>query len=217
MSDIFNEVDEEVRRERLKQMWDRYSGLIIGVALLVVVGVGGWRAWEYWEQRKAAESGAAFEAAATLSTEGKAEAAVVAFDRLAAEGSSGYRILARFREAAELAEKDRPAAIKAYDALAADTRLSRTLQDLAAVRAALLAVDGAGYDEIQRRLEPLAAADRAFRHTAREILALSAWRAGDAAATRRWVEMVTSDAETPANTRARVEVLTAVTPNVSKG
>ena len=56
MSDIFQEVDEEVRREKLQQLWERHSNLIIAVALLVVLAVGGWRGYEYWENQKAAEA-----------------------------------------------------------------------------------------------------------------------------------------------------------------
>ena len=67
MSDIFSEVDEEVRRERLKQLWDKYSLLIIAVAVLIVAGIGGWRAYEYWVAQKAAAAGAAFENAVTMS------------------------------------------------------------------------------------------------------------------------------------------------------
>ncbi len=46
MSDIFREVDEEVRREQLKKLWERYSILIVAVAVLIVAGVGGWRGYE---------------------------------------------------------------------------------------------------------------------------------------------------------------------------
>jgi hypothetical protein len=67
VSDIFTEVDEEVRREQLKKLWERYSNLIIGAAILVVAAVGAWRGYEYWQARKAAEAGAAYEAALKLS------------------------------------------------------------------------------------------------------------------------------------------------------
>ena len=122
MSDIFHEVDEEVRREKLKQLWERHGNLIVAFALLVVLAVGGWRGYDWWETQKAAESGAAFEAAVTLAESGKQAEAQEAFAKLAKDGSSGYRVLARFREAAELAKSDRAAAVKAYDALAADSR-----------------------------------------------------------------------------------------------
>jgi hypothetical protein len=217
VSDIFQEVDEEVRRERLEQLWKRYGGVIIAGALVVLACIGGWRGYVYWEQRKAAEAGAAFEAASTLADEGKHAEAEAAFARLATEGTTGYRVLSRFREAAQLAMRDPKAAVGAYDALAADASLGRPMQDLAAVRAGLLLIDSAPYAELSTRLEPLTAADRPFRHSAREMLALAAWRAGDSAAARRWIDTVVTDPETPAGIRNRVDVLMALTASDGKG
>jgi hypothetical protein len=73
-----------------------------------------------------------------------------------------------------------------------------------------LLIDAGAYAEAQQRLEPLAAADRTFRYTAREFLVLAAWRAGDSAAVKRWSDMVMTDGQTPAATRSRVEMLMAV-------
>jgi len=217
VSDIFQEVNEEVRRERMKQLWERYGNLIVVIAFLIVGGVAGWRGYEWWEARKAAEAGATFEAAAALAAEGKHEQAEAAFAKIAVEGTSGYRILARFREAAELALRDPAAAIKAYDALIADSAIGRAMQDLATVRAGLLLADTAPYDEVRARLEPLTANDRPFRHTAREILALAAWRVGDHKAATHWFDLIMTDAETPAGTRARVEMLIALSAADGKG
>ena len=68
----------------------------------------------------------------------------------------------------------------------------------------------------KQRLEPLAANDRTFRHTAREFLVLAAWRAGDSAAAKRWFDMIMTDAQTPAGTRSRVEMLMALGAGASK-
>jgi len=216
VSDIFREVDEEVRREKLQQLWERHSNLIVAAALAVVLAVGGWRGYDWWEGKKAAESGAAFEAALLLAEGGKQAEAQAAFAKLAQEGSSGYRILARFREAAEVARTDPPAAMQAYGALAADSSLGRTLQDLAAIRGGLIMVDTAPLGELTAKLEPLTAADRPFRHTARELLALAAWRAADRAAAKRWFDIIATDAETPAGTRQRMEVLMTLSGDKAK-
>ena len=216
MSDIFREVDEEVRRERLQQLWERHGNLIVALALLIVLAVGGWRGYDWWEDRKAAESGAAFEAAVALAESGKQDEAQAAFSKLAKEGSSGYRILARFREAAELAKTDPGAAVTAYDSLAAESGVGRSLQDLAVIRAGLILVDTATPAELATRLEPLTASDRPFRHAARELLALGAWRAGDAAAAKRWFDLIAADLETPAGTRQRIEVLMTLSGTKAK-
>ena len=62
MSEIFNEIDEDLRREQIKKLWERYSIFIIAAAILIVAGVGGWRGYQYLEAKKAAEAGSAFEA-----------------------------------------------------------------------------------------------------------------------------------------------------------
>ena len=66
MADIFQEVDEEVRREQLKKLWQGYGNYIAAACIIVVVAVGGWRGYEWWQGKKAAESGAAFEQAVAL-------------------------------------------------------------------------------------------------------------------------------------------------------
>ena len=57
MSDIFSEVDEEVRREQLRKLWERYGFLLIAACVLLVAGVAGWRGYEWWEAKWAAEAG----------------------------------------------------------------------------------------------------------------------------------------------------------------
>ncbi|HEY6601428.1 MAG TPA: tetratricopeptide repeat protein [Xanthobacteraceae bacterium] len=217
MSDIFREVDEEVRREQLKKLWDRYGNYVVVAAVLLVAAVAAWRAYMWWEARKAAETGAAFEAATALAEAGKRSEAEAAFAKIAADGTAGYRHLARMREAAELAQSDAKAAITAYDQIAADRAVGPVLQDLAALRAAALLIDTGALEEAQRRLEPLAANDRTFRHTAREFLVLAAWRAGDTAAAKRWFDLIMTDAQTPAATRSRVEMLMALGTGASRG
>ncbi len=216
MADIFHEVDEEVRREQLKKLWDRYSIYLIALAVLIVVGVSGWRGYEYWVAKKAAAAGAAFEAAAVLNDQGKYAEAEAAFAKVAIEAPAGYRVLARMRVAGALAQVKPADAIKAYDELSADASIGTTWQDLAALRAGMLLVDTTSLAEMQRRLAPLAEPSRSFRHTARELLALSAWRNHDLAAARRYLDMIATDAETPAGTRARAEVLSGLIAADSK-
>ena len=145
-----------------------------------------------------------------MSGEGKNKEAEEAFAKLAASGTSSYRMLARFREAAEVARRDPKAAVAIYDQLAADSSLGRDLQDLAALRAGTILVDTAPYSEIVQRLEPLTAPDRTFRHSARSMLALAAWRAKDTTAMRKWSDMILADAETPSGTRGQIQMLLAL-------
>jgi len=217
VSDIFDEVDEEVRREQFKKFWERYGYLVVALAILIVAGVAGWRGYQYWQDKKAAETGAKFTAAALLAEQGKHEEAEKAFARVAGEGSAGYRVLARLREAAELAARDPKAAVAAYDDIAASSSTGQPLKDLAAVRAAMLLLDSAPFAEMSRRLEPIAAAGAPFRHSARELLAFAAWKAGDAATVRKWATLIRADQESPAALRQRVEVLMSLAGDTGQG
>jgi hypothetical protein len=210
VADIFQEVDEEVRREQLQKLWERYGAYFITLAVLVVIGVAGWRGYQYWEAKKAAEAGTRFEQAVTLSEQGKHAEAEAAFAKITAEAPAGYRVLARLRAAAELANTDVKGAVAAYDALASDGSIGQSLQDIAALRAAMLLVDTAPLDEMRHRLDPLSEPGRTFRHSAREMLALSAWRVGDTATAKRYVDMIANDAETPQGLRSRADVLSAL-------
>jgi hypothetical protein len=214
---IFAEVDEEVRRERYKQLWDQYGTYAIAVAFVIVVGIGGWRGYQWWEARRAAEAGAAFEAAAALVEQDKHAEADAAFAKIAADAPAGYRVLARLREAASAAQRDPKAAVTIYDQVATDSSAGPVLQDLANLRAGMLLADTETYDALRARLEPLTGADRTFRHTAREILAFSAWRGNNSEAVKRWVDLIVTDAQTPASTRSRIDMLMALTGDQAKG
>jgi len=217
VADIFHEVDEEVRREQLKRLWDRYSMYLIALAVLIVAGIGAWRGYEYWVAKRAAAAGAAFEAATALGEQGKYAEAEAAFAKVAVDAPEGYRVLARMRAAGALAQIKPADSVKAYDELSADASLGATWQDLAAIRAGLLLVDTATLADMRRRLEPLAEPTRSFRHTARELLALSAWRNHDFAAARRYLDMIATDAESPIGTRARADVLSGLIAAEGKG
>jgi hypothetical protein len=216
VSELFDEVDEDVRRDQLKKLWDDYSIYIVAGALLIIAAVGGWRGYQYLETKKAAEAGVAFDRAIDLSEANKHVEAEAAFSDLAAKAPSGYRMLARLRAAAEVASRDPKAAAKMYDDIAADRSVGALIQEHAKIRAAGLLLETSGYPDLLARLEPLAAPEATFRHTARELLALSAWHAADAVAARKWLDMIANDGETPPSMRSRAEALQALLPPVAK-
>jgi hypothetical protein len=216
VSELFDEVNEDVRREQLKQLWDRYSIYIVAAALLVIAAVGGWRGYQYLEAKKAAEASVTFNKAVELSEQNKHTEAEAAFNSLAATAPSGYRLLARLHAASEVAIRDPQAAVKLYDDIAADRGVATLDQELARVRAAQLLVDTSAYPALLKRLESETGPAATFRHTARELLALSAWRANDMTSARKWLDMIANDAETPPGMRSRAEALQALLPPVAK-
>jgi hypothetical protein len=210
MDQFIREVDEEYRRERALAIWRRYSGLIVGIAILVIAGVGGWRYWQHLERQQAEAAAVRYEDALRLARDGKPEDAEKALGALVGEAPAGYRLLARFRLAAETGKQNPEAGAKAYDALANDPVVGGTMQDLARLRAAMLRLDSAEPTVIGRDLERLAAPTNPWRHTARELLGLAGLKRGDHEAAGRWFEQIAADRDAPAGLRNRIEIYMAL-------
>jgi hypothetical protein len=205
MADFFREVDEEVRRDRILQLWTKYRYLLIAGAILLVAGTGAWRLYFQYRDSAAEAAGAKFEAAMQLSREGKSDEAVAAFEAIAKSAPKGYATLARLRAADETAARDPQAAITAFEALAASPGIDPLYQDFAKLRAAMLRIDTDDPLEFERKFAPLASDTFAYRYQIRELLGLAALKrkAFDVAA--NWFDGIVSDTRAPPaiNIRAR--------------
>ena len=218
MADIFQEVDEEVRREQLKKLWDRYGIYLIAACVLVVVGVGAWRGYEWWQAKQGGGIRRGVRAGGRLAEAGKTPGRR---SRLRQARHRRHRRLSRAGASARSGRTWRrpiaTAAVKAYDEIAADRSAGQVIAGSGRGAGRVLLVDHAPYSEMRTRLEPLTGADRTFRHSAREMLALSAWKAGDVAAARQWTDMIVTDPQTPAGARSRAEVLSELIAASGKG
>jgi len=208
MSDIFREVDEDLRREQYKRLWDRFGLYVIGLAVLIVLGVSGYKAWEWWERTQAAATGDRFLAALELSDAGKHDEALAALAAIAADGSGGYPVLATFRSAGEKAAAgDTDGAVAAYDAIASRRGLPPLVADLARLRAAMILADSLGPDELQSRIGDLVQTGNPWRHSAREILGLAAYRVGDLDTARKYFDEIADDQESGQGVKQRAQLM----------
>ena len=207
MSDIFREVDEDVRRDKAAEFWKKNQNYIIAVAAIIVLATAGWRFYDYRRTEAAQAAGAQFEQVLELDRNGKASEAAAALAKIAAEGPAGYRLMARLSAAALQAKTDPAAAIAAYDALAQDASIGPLFQETARLRAALLRLDAGQTDQAKAALEALATPTGAYRHTAREMLGVVALQAQDYEGAGKWLDMVVADPEAPRGTRQNAELL----------
>ena len=132
MSDdsFFREVNEEMRQDQARALWDRYGPYALALAVLVVLGTAGFVAYEYWTESRASRSGDAFSQALVLANEGKNDEALGALEQLEAEGYGAYPLLARMRAATVLAAKgDFDGAVESFDEVAADSSVSTASLD----------------------------------------------------------------------------------------
>jgi len=208
VSDIFSEVEEDLRNEQMRSLWKRFGGYAIGLAVGIVAITAG---TEYYESRTTQQREAnakAYEAAVRVVETGDADAAEAALASVA-DGDHGFAILAELRRAALLIEQGQTdQAAAAYDALADQADVPPAIQGLARIRATALLFDGLSDDEVGARLSSMAEEEAAYYHGALELLALSALRAGDEERARGFLNQLTLDPATPPNMRTRaIEVM----------
>jgi hypothetical protein len=207
MSDIFREVDEEVRRDQALQFWQKYQNYVIATALIAVAATGAWKAFITYQTRAAEAAGSRFEAALQLLRDGKNAEAKTSFAAVAADAPAGYRLLANFASASALAATDSAAGASAFDNLASDSATPALMQTVAQMRAALLRLDDADISEIKRRLEPLAQPGKPFRNGARELLGYAALRANDYDFAAQQFDQIVVDPTSTAAQRQRAEAM----------
>ncbi|MFI5015637.1 MAG: tetratricopeptide repeat protein [Hyphomicrobiales bacterium] len=206
MTDIFREVDEDVRRARFEEVWKQYGNLIVAAAMIVVAAAAGWQVYGHFRLKQEERASAKFQMAIELSEGGRSAEAESLLASVMKKGPAGYAMLAQFREAAETGKRDPTAAVTLYDALAADAGIGQALQGLAQLRAAMLLADSLSATDLTKRLDALTGATSPWRSLARELLGLADLKAGDFEAAGRYFDEIVTDPETPLGLRQRVEV-----------
>ena len=211
MSDIFREVDEELRQEQAKRLWKRFGKYIIAVVVLVVAGVAGHQIWTAYDQERRSASSTAYAAALQLAADGQTAAALEAFSALTEEGAGGYAKLAAFEAARLQIEAGNPeAAVALLDGVADDSGAGRPLRDAASLLAVMQQLETGDPAALQARLEPLAQPGQAYRPLALELSALLALRNNDRAAARQYFQQVADDLTAPSGSRTRATQMLTV-------
>jgi hypothetical protein len=206
--EFIREVDEELQREKLGDLWKRYGGLVIGAAVAVVLATAGWVGWQRWQDHRRGQEAERFaqrELAALSGAPAEAAAGLLDFAR---EASPGFAAVARLHAAALAGRAADPAgALAALDAVAADPAADPLLRDAARLLAASRRLEVEDPGALVAGLQPLAADGAPWRHAARQLLAAAQLRAGarqEAVATLR---RLVDDAEAPAGLRGRAAEL----------
>jgi hypothetical protein len=211
VSDIFTEVDEDLRRDRALKLWEKYGNYVIGAAVLIVVATAGIVGWRDYERRQAEAGAIKYVTALDQARGTDAAVGAVALNAVAREAPAGYGALARLHEAALKARTDQAAAAEQYRALAVDTSVASEIRDAASVLAALNSAEKADPALLERQVAAMATPGSAWRHISWEIAALAAMRAGNLEQARTLYTRIADDPEAPAGLRGRAaEMLAAL-------
>lgn len=219
LTDIFTEVEEDLRRERAKRLWDRYGWLVTALLLVAVAGTGGYQGWRWYEAREAAQASTRYLAALRAAEEQRADVALEGFAGLTRASPAGYRLLARLQEAAIRAREGQvETAISLWEQLARDSTVPEPYRDLAVLLAVMHQIDSGEPAALAERLSPLDRPDGTFRFSARELQALLAERQQDRTRAVTILRNLADAADAPMALRNRaVEALTSLGTDRASG
>jgi hypothetical protein len=206
---LAREVDEELRREQLLRLWEKYGTYLVAAVALIVIGVGGVKYYQYRTTVASEAAGSRLAEATRRPVQESAEAQKI-LQEIGSSGPGGYATLAKLRLAAAEREAGRlNEAIAAYEAIAKQGG-DRLLADYARLQAASLKVDSAGWTDMQNRLNDLAADGNPWRASARELLGLAAMKAGKIEEAREQFQRLLSDRDTPPSISERARIMMAM-------
>jgi len=214
LSDIFREIDEELRRDNWQQLWARYGRYIIALAVLAVVVTGAAVAWREYRLHQREAEGVRYASALDLARQGKNTEASEALAALAQGASGGRAALARLEEAAaKVKAGDVDGAIAAYDRLVADGGTDTVFRDIATLYAARYRLDKGDTAKAIGQLLPLTNASSPWHGLALEMTAAAELKSGDTAKARADFEQLAKDSAVSQGVRQRAnEMLATIAP-----
>jgi hypothetical protein len=202
---LFREVDEEVRQEQYKKLWEKFGNYFVALCLIIVASVAGVKGYQYFQMKQSQAAAVVYFDAVKSASDGKFDDALKALDVVS---HPGFKQLGLLQQAGVLAEQGKTKeAVAAFDAVAADQSVDATMRDLARIRAGYLLADSLKPDELISRLGSFDRDGQVWRHAAREIFGLAAYRTGDFSMADRYVNANFADPDTPQDMRQRAQVM----------
>ncbi|MBU2533828.1 MAG: tetratricopeptide repeat protein [Alphaproteobacteria bacterium] len=208
---LIREIEEEVRREKLAKLWNQYGIWVFAGLAAIVVMVGGWQWYSAYQTDQAQKAGGQFQEAMSLLEGDKKSDGLKILEQIAAEGTPGYAALAQLRLGAAAREAgETEKALRHYQAVADNASADRLLRSFASLQIASLKVDSGSWTEVQNRLNDLADETSPWRHSARELLGLAAYKHGKWAEAKEAYTSLMSDQDVPPDIRQRAQVAMAL-------
>ncbi|SLN47796.1 tetratricopeptide repeat protein [Oceanibacterium hippocampi] len=204
MSDIFKEVEEDLRREQSLELWKKYGKYVLALAVVIVATAAGIVSWKEYRERAMNEQGAEYASAMALIGEEDQQRVADAFGALASHADGGYQALARLQEAAALiAAEDDQAAFAVYDQLIDEAGTPDNLRRVARYLRGMHQIGKLPASDIRASLAPLMEGNDPWRFLAQELVAMAELDGGNLDGARQIFRELSDDAAAPAGVRAR--------------
>lgn len=209
MVDVFSEVDEQLRAERLRSFLRTAVPTFIATAVLCVIAVVVVWGVQAYQANQSAKASQAYQDALDTEAKGDEAAAFQMYDGLAQHGGP-YQALALMQQGGIRVDQNKPAEGAALFDKAAAASKSPLISDMAALKSAYAQLDTAPLAQMEARLSPLTAAGRPYHIQAREALAMARLGAGQTAAAKADLVAISLLQDTPDTARQRAQAVIAL-------
>lgn len=201
MSDILNEIEDDLRRQKMNEFWQENRNWIIGGIILAIVSTAALTFWRSYEYNKNVESTAALMSVA-------AQPDVEALTGFANEADADHAAMAQFMAASlHLQKGESQQAIALYDKIASTSGVAREFRDLASLYSIGQRLSADEPAKLHRELAPLAKDKNPWRFSAREMQALLYAREGKMTEAADTLSLISGDAAAPQDVRTRAFTL----------
>ena len=198
------EVDENLRRDRMRDFAKEYGGWLIAAVVLFLAASGGFIYWQQYKQQRSEHQ--VEQLAEVFKTIGSGDTATASkqLDDLSQSGSKGVRATALFtRGAVAIQQNNVKLAIAKYREIAGDDGLPKAYRDAALIRQTALEFDQLQPQEVIARLQPLAQRGNPWFGTAGEMTAMALIKQGKNKEAGQLFAAIARDTSVPESLRSR--------------
>ncbi|WP_428149084.1 tetratricopeptide repeat protein [Brevundimonas sp.] len=206
MTDVFEEVEEDIRSERLKRLARNWLPIVGGILLVALVAALAWWGWQSFQTSRANAGSIAYQRGLEALQTGNSAGAETAFAEAEKSGNGAYKALALQQRAGLAVAANRiPDAIQLFDE-AAKASGDPLLHDTAVYKSALLMMDNGGtLEALEAKLEPLTKEGRPMLPFAQEALGMTRLQFNKPAEAREMFVLLTLGQDVPDSVRQRAQ------------
>jgi len=213
LTDVFQEIDDELRQDRASRLWKMYGKYLVALAVCIVAAVAGYRFYQQKNQETREQASHLYETAISKAKSGDVRGAIEILGDPIIKDSDGYAMLSRMQQA-NLARRngDYEAVLMTFKGISVDEANPRYIRDLALFNYLATEYKQTSNVKDPDKLDSLIKSGSAWKFLALELKGLIALdREKNDSAKEIFSELV-DDKSTPKGIRARATELLKILP-----
>jgi hypothetical protein len=200
MSELIEDIQEDIKREDLINFWKKYGKFIISAVVVFVLAVSGVLYWQHYKQEQKAKISLRFQEIISSLEPGSPEKTIKDLQEFSLNASSGYKILSQFSAAGLM-----PDIAQAFSDISNDKSIEKSFREIASLLSAISNLDGANPRVVLEMLASFESSGSPFRPLAREIVGYALMRLGNIDTAKSMFESLIRDQMASIGIRTRAE------------